>query len=243
MSTGHFFAAAFREFRYATFYRKKPPQKTAGYMGVRWVMKLSILIVSILILCGCSSVAREKPSRELSSSEGYIALSTGRNRKACEDCYGNIFDILPFVYWNVLDENRESTDIVFRPQFVALGDLDDGDYGYVHARAMTSGKYTLVGASSNGFVLPCYSFSVQAGVINYLGEFLTVRGDGSLNSIEYNPKEARDMNAIYDLFPYLKSVSVVRSEIGMKKCTWSKVDEESHLTSKGTGRSNAAPVL
>ena len=34
MSTGQFFAPAFCEFRFAAFYRKSPPQKTAGYMGV-----------------------------------------------------------------------------------------------------------------------------------------------------------------------------------------------------------------
>ena len=39
MSTGQFFAPAFCEFRYATFYRKSPLQKTAGYMGVEAVEK------------------------------------------------------------------------------------------------------------------------------------------------------------------------------------------------------------
>lgn len=34
MSTGQFFAPAFCEFRYATFYYKRPSQKTAAYMGV-----------------------------------------------------------------------------------------------------------------------------------------------------------------------------------------------------------------
>ncbi len=34
MSTGQFFAPAFCEFRFATLYRKSPPQKTAGYMEI-----------------------------------------------------------------------------------------------------------------------------------------------------------------------------------------------------------------
>ena len=43
MSIGQFFAPTFCEFRYATFYRKSPPQKTAGYMGVQAVEKLKNL--------------------------------------------------------------------------------------------------------------------------------------------------------------------------------------------------------
>jgi hypothetical protein len=34
MLIGQFFTPAFCEFRSATFYRKSPPQKTSGYMGV-----------------------------------------------------------------------------------------------------------------------------------------------------------------------------------------------------------------
>jgi len=181
-------------------------------------MKLTTSLVLLGLLSACATVTREEPVEYLGEAEGYVALSTGRNRQACENCGGNIFGILPFIYWRLYSESFEPTEIIFKPQYLALGELDVDDYGYSHVKEVAAGNYFLLGFSREGLITECFKFTVDPGVINYLGEFLTVQGGGSERSILHSKKQARDMRNIYQRYPYLQEIPVVGSVINKKIC-------------------------
>ena len=174
-----------------------------------------------------------KNTGSLNPRKGVLVISAGRERNPCKECNANWAGNLPFVSYHLMHEYEQGKyrKIAFIPSEAgAFSQIGKKRYGFIHMREMPEGNYVMLGDQSRALFIQgggmlmmldhgesetdiSYEFSIQAGKINYLGEFVTQNGLPVNSSILISDERVRDLEFAFKKYPQLKSYDVVDVEV------------------------------
>jgi hypothetical protein len=195
-------------------------------IAVKKALQIFVLSSFFFLLMSCANTNETKiargnslPSIEgdgtLAEGNGVLLVSTGRMERATKEDGANFAGNLPFVSYDLykVEKDGSSQKMAFVPaERLGFGDLGKEVYGFVHFFELPEGHYIAIGSESRGviFVAPgvimfpgsgstgiAITFSVDQGVVNYVGEWATMRGFLRTEDIRIEDKRARDLEFLY----------------------------------------------
>ena len=186
---------------------------------------LLTLLISILVT-SCATTGQSPGVRKnslpqiseagtLSDGYGILLMSAGRKEKAAKEDGTNFAGILPFVSYHLLRKTSdlEYEELAFIPAEAGFSNqLDKGYYGFIHYRELPAGEYLAIGNESRGGSLYAggvimgpgnrttdiaFTFVIEADKINYVGEFMTMKGFLRNEDIRVLDAHTRDVGFLY----------------------------------------------
>jgi len=167
----------------------------------------------------------------LAENTGVIVMSVGRKQKGLEEADGaNWAGVLPFVSYHIVRVLPEGQfeEIAFFPAVIGnISQINKGDFGFVHYREVPTGDYMAIGDETRGgdMVLAgggyfltvdpgskttdiAFSFTVRSGVVNYLGELVTMNNQLKNSSIRMADEYDRDIQRVMKRYSEVKEMTV-----------------------------------